>query len=165
MAKKKVTIKIGFPKEKQIIYPPKLKEIIDSNGHKISKMVGGGQSVAEVASWNEHGTDKIPSRPFFKTAIEDNRAQIKELVAEAVKKKITFNQVGIEVVNKSLYTHPPDHPGNGVDQISASVNTRWRVTDQGDQCTHPHESSKDNYHYHCKKTLNRRAPYEVLERS
>jgi len=30
-----------------------------------------GRSVAEVAAWQEFGTDKIPPRPFFRTMIKD----------------------------------------------------------------------------------------------
>lgn len=31
-----------------------------------------GQTIAEVAFWNEMGTDKIPPRPFLSTTLRDN---------------------------------------------------------------------------------------------
>ncbi len=37
---------------------------------------GEGASIAEYASANEFGTDTIPSRPFMRTAFDENRADI-----------------------------------------------------------------------------------------
>lgn len=34
----------------------------------------GGQSVAQVAFWNEFGTTKSPPRPFFRNMIEDQQS-------------------------------------------------------------------------------------------
>lgn len=40
----------------------------------------GGQTVAEVALWNEFGTTKIPERSFFRSAVDDNQGAIDGLV-------------------------------------------------------------------------------------
>ena len=102
MAKKKVTIKVGFPKEKQVIYPAKVKDIVDAKGNHKMVFKGGGQTVAEVATWNEKGTNRIPSRPFFSTALTENKEKIKELVAEAIRNKSDsqrFDKIGVSIVN------------------------------------------------------------------
>jgi hypothetical protein len=82
-------LKVGFPKEKQVVYPPKL----DGSS--------GGQTVAQVASWNEHGTYSIPSRPFFSSALEKNKDKIKELISHAIatpKDNARFDKVGVQIV-------------------------------------------------------------------
>lgn len=45
-----------------------------------------GESVAEVGYWNEYGTDKIPPRPFFRTAVENNRDKLGPMFVRAVQK-------------------------------------------------------------------------------
>jgi len=102
MAKKKIVIKVGFPKEKQIIYPPKVRDVIDAKGNHKMIFKNGGQTVAEVATWNEKGTKHIPSRPFFSTAINENKDKIKEMVAEAIRNKhdkTLYDKIGISIVN------------------------------------------------------------------
>jgi len=37
---------------------------------------GDGSSIAEYATDNEYGTDRIPSRPFMRTAFDENAGQI-----------------------------------------------------------------------------------------
>lgn len=51
-------------------------------GDKIEIAVGvhegatnNGLSIAEYATYNEFGTDKIPSRPFMRTAFDENKAK------------------------------------------------------------------------------------------
>ena len=39
-----------------------------------------GQSVAEVAAWNEFGTDTIPERPFFRNAVDGLTRTLPDLV-------------------------------------------------------------------------------------
>lgn len=46
----------------------------------------GGESVAEVGYWNEYGTDTIPPRPFFRTAVENNRDKLGPMLVRAVQK-------------------------------------------------------------------------------
>lgn len=103
MTSKKITIKIGFPKEKQVVYPPKIRDIRQKDGSFKKSFLGGGETVAEVATWNNFGTKNIPERPFFTKAINDNKEFIKNLVAEAVKKRkvdpTSFDKVGLAIVN------------------------------------------------------------------
>lgn len=102
MTYKKVTIKVGFPKEKQVVYPPKIREVKQPDGTLQKKFQGGGQTVAEVATWNNFGTKHIPERPFFSKAIEDNKQKIKDLVAQAVlqrKNPAAFDKVGMAIVS------------------------------------------------------------------
>jgi len=37
---------------------------------------GEGASIAEYATYNEFGTDKIPERPFMRTAFDESKAKI-----------------------------------------------------------------------------------------
>lgn len=37
---------------------------------------GDGANIAEYAAYNEYGTDKVPSRPFMRTAFDENIAEI-----------------------------------------------------------------------------------------
>ena len=46
----------------------------------------GGQSVAEVAYFNEYGTKDIPERPFFRQAIRIARSQLRKLAAQEMKR-------------------------------------------------------------------------------
>ncbi len=46
----------------------------------------GGQSVAEVAYFNEYGTRDIPERPFFRQAIRIGRPQLRKLAAREMKR-------------------------------------------------------------------------------
>ncbi len=83
---RKVEIIVGFPKDKQVTYPPD-----DRKGRKGK----GGQTVAQVARiqefgkkgvyWNElnkghGGRIDIPSRPFLRTTLKNNKKKIVELV-------------------------------------------------------------------------------------
>lgn len=45
-----------------------------------------GTSVASIAAAQEYGTSKIPSRPFFRNAIADNRKDWKKKYAALLKK-------------------------------------------------------------------------------
>ena len=44
-----------------------------------------GQSVAQVAAWNEFGTKHIPSRPFFRQTIAQNKSQWAKQAASVLK--------------------------------------------------------------------------------
>lgn len=45
-----------------------------------------GESVAEVGYWNEYGTEAIPPRPFFRTAVENNRDKLGPMFVRAAQK-------------------------------------------------------------------------------
>lgn len=46
-----------------------------------------GMNVAEVGYINEYGTETIPSRPFFRKAIADNREILPKMAASLLKDK------------------------------------------------------------------------------
>lgn len=45
-----------------------------------------GELVAQVGYWNEYGTNTIPPRPFFRTAVENNRDKLGPMFVRAVQK-------------------------------------------------------------------------------
>lgn len=69
----KIEIHVGFPKEKQVVYPPDMRK---------GRHNPGGQTVAKVARANEFGTKNIPSRPFLRTALRKNQAEITKMLAD-----------------------------------------------------------------------------------
>lgn len=44
-----------------------------------------GQTVAEIAFWNEFGTVRIPPRPFLRKTLADNKAEYKRLFKATLK--------------------------------------------------------------------------------
>lgn len=71
---------------------PKLeKKIMDKLKSKAELAVGfidgskypNGESVATVAFWQEYGTYNIPARPFFRTAIKENKKKWLETYKQA----------------------------------------------------------------------------------
>jgi HK97 gp10 family phage protein len=55
--------------------------------HDQSKNVGstvhhkkGGESMAQIAAQNEFGTDKIPKRSFMRTAVDENKQKITDIL-------------------------------------------------------------------------------------
>lgn len=98
---KKYEIVVGFPADKQVVYPPD-----DRKGHHNK----GGQTVAQVATWNEFGTKSkkgnqhIPSRPFLREALRKNRPQIKNLIVQSFSLKnlqdeTYFDKLGLKLVD------------------------------------------------------------------
>lgn len=84
---KKYTIVVGYPKGKQITYPP--------DDRKSRKLNTGGQTVLQVATINEYGKRHvwwpelnkgkggyidIPARPFIRNAYRKNRKEIVNLL-------------------------------------------------------------------------------------
>lgn len=57
-----------------------------------------GVDVAEIAISNNFGTDKIPARPFFTQAFDENKAALNSLIFKLYKKITSFNSE----VSKSL---------------------------------------------------------------
>ncbi len=70
----KIEIHVGFPREKQVVYP------VDKRKGKNNP---GGQTVASVARDNEFGVPSkhIPSRPFLRTALRKNKKKISAMLA------------------------------------------------------------------------------------
>ena len=48
--------------------------------HEVAKN-GEGLTIAEYATYNEFGTDDIPSRPFMRTAFDENKAKYTRIMA------------------------------------------------------------------------------------
>lgn len=47
--------------------------------HEVSAN-GEGLTIAEYATYNEFGTDKIPSRPFMRTTFDENKAKYSSMI-------------------------------------------------------------------------------------
>ena len=60
-----------------------------------------GVAIYIYANFNEYGTSNIPSRPFFRTALNNNRKYIKEQLKELLGKVATGKITG-EVALKSI---------------------------------------------------------------
>jgi hypothetical protein len=73
---KKLKVRVGFSANGQG-YGAKHEAISVENGN--------GPTIAEIAAWNEFGTEYIPSRPFLRQSIDKNGA----LIANACKQLIT----------------------------------------------------------------------------
>ncbi len=63
-----------------------------------------GASIVDVAVWNEFGTEHMPSRPFMRDTLRNNKDEIKSMLASGMKSMIasgdaekTFNMVGSKV--------------------------------------------------------------------
>ena len=60
-----------------------------------------GVAIYMYANFNEYGTSNIPSRPFFRTALNNNRKYIKEQLKELLGKVATGKITG-ELALKSI---------------------------------------------------------------
>ena len=69
-------------------------------GSKAEKKVDG-VAIYMYANFNEYGTSNIPSRPFFRTALNNNRKYIKEQLKELLGKVATGKMTG-EIALKSI---------------------------------------------------------------
>lgn len=89
-----VEIGVGFPKEKQVVYPP------DERPWRKDK---GGKSVGFVASVQEYGCkfENIPSRPFLHTAMTENRDKIQSMLKNYITSTDStyLDKIGITLVN------------------------------------------------------------------
>lgn len=62
-----------------------------------------GTTVAEVAAWNEYGTENAPARPFMRQTVTDKKDEIAQFQADAVAQGLkqhrnaakTMNQIGV----------------------------------------------------------------------
>ena len=98
---KKFEIVVGFPANKQVVYPPD-----DRKGHHNP----GGQTVAQVATWNEFGTKTkkgtthTPSRPFLREALRKNKPKIADLIKKSftlknLQDETYFDKIGLLMVD------------------------------------------------------------------
>ena len=77
-----------------------------------------GTKVAQVAAWNEFGTERIPPRPFFRQTVSENlgkwRSQATHLLrANHYNAKLTLQQMGEEMCGDlvqtiSTFSEPPN---------------------------------------------------------
>jgi hypothetical protein len=44
-----------------------------------------GQTIAEIAWWNEFGTENIPERPFLRNALRENAQTYRDMMRELIK--------------------------------------------------------------------------------
>lgn len=86
--------------------------------------IDSGESVAQVAMWNEYGTSRIPPRPFMRNAIREDGERWKAELAGGLRAVLTdeasidevANQVGAMMqadIQKSIdsNTSPPNAKG------------------------------------------------------
>lgn len=81
-----------------------------------SKTYPNGMTVAEVGYINEYGTDKIPARPFFRSAVASERSVLPQMVAalapryslEHALRMAGEHMVGAFVSSVMTWTDPPN---------------------------------------------------------
>jgi hypothetical protein len=69
---------------------------------------GDSQAVAQVAAYNEFGTDNTPERPFMRPTMFENRSHIQEAIRRIARNQLrgesnfqgNMERVGMWVVNK-----------------------------------------------------------------
>lgn len=69
---------------------------------------GNTVSVAQIAAYNEYGTDSSPERPFMRPAIFENRSHIQEAIRRIARNQLrgegnferSMDRVGVWTVNK-----------------------------------------------------------------
>ena len=90
--------------EKELDYLKKHTVWVGFVGSEADKKVDG-VAIYMYANFNEYGTSNIPSRPFFRTALNNNRKYIKEQLKELLGKvatgkmtgKMALKSIGLEV--------------------------------------------------------------------
>ena len=90
--------------EKELDYLKKHTVWVGFVGSEAEKKVNGVE-IYMYANFNEYGTSNIPSRPFFRTALNNNRKYIKEQLKELLGKvatgkmtgKMALKSIGLEV--------------------------------------------------------------------
>lgn len=90
--------------EKELDYLKKHTVWVGFVGSEAEKKVNG-VVIYMYANFNEYGTSNIPSRPFFRTALNNNRKYIKEQLKELLGKvatgkmtgKMALKSIGLEV--------------------------------------------------------------------
>ena len=90
--------------EKELDYLKKHTVWVGFVDDKADKKVNGVE-IWLYANFNEYGTSNIPSRPFFRTALNNNRKYIKEQLKELLGKvatgkmtgKMALKSIGLEV--------------------------------------------------------------------
>ena len=86
--------------EKELDYLRKHTVWVGFVGGEADKKVDG-VAIYMYANFNEYGTSNIPSRPFFRTALNNNRKYIKEQLKELLGKVATGKITG-ELALKSI---------------------------------------------------------------
>lgn len=89
----KSNVKIGFFANEKTV--SQVKTNSNSGEKRIKK---AGESIAQIAIYNEFGTDKIPARPFMSTTYAENYAKVNRIVGKEYDKIIE----GKSTVYKSL---------------------------------------------------------------
>lgn len=102
-----------------------------------------GDSVAQVAYWNEYGTAHIPPRPFFRQTIAENKDGWPDKAAEILRENggnvpLTLKQMGEGVKGQIVETiqgfrEPPNAAATvrkkGFDKPLIDTGTLWRSID------------------------------------
>ena len=86
--------------EKELDYLKKHTVWVGFVGGEADKKIDG-VAIYMYANFNEYGTSNIPSRPFFRTALNNNRKYIKEQLKELLG-KVAVGQITGETALKSI---------------------------------------------------------------
>lgn len=60
-----------------------------------------GATVAQVAAWNEYGTEDIPSRPFMRQSFDENRKNLEQILEEGFGDLLDGKILPSSVLNKA----------------------------------------------------------------
>lgn len=99
-----------------------------------------GESVAQVAYWNEYGTATIPARPFFRNTIAEKQGEWADKAAELLKQSDDTNHAlaligegvkGDIVETIQNFTEPPNADSTvkrkGFDKPLVDTGDLWRA--------------------------------------
>ena len=79
----------------------------DSNGHGANhepvnaEDYENGATVAQVAAWNEFGTEHIPERPFMRQSVENNSSVIENFCGEMLK-QVAMDKIDADKALRSI---------------------------------------------------------------
>lgn len=63
-----------------------------------------GTTVAQVAAWNEYGTEHMPSRPFMRQTVKENESKINNFAnAEAAKAVVGSQNLGMSLERTGMF--------------------------------------------------------------
>lgn len=105
-----------------------------------SQTYPNGESVAQVAYWNEYGTATIPARPFFRNTIAEKQGEWADKAAELLKQSDDTNHAlaligegvkGDIVETIQNFTEPPNADSTvkrkGFDKPLVDTGDLWRA--------------------------------------
>lgn len=91
----RTTVHVGSGRaERTLTELAKLRELEFATAIKGDYPGRPGLTVAQVAAWQEYGTDRVPARPALRTASYNNRDVVAKIFADEVRAIIDGNRLG-----------------------------------------------------------------------